>query len=384
MKIALFSQDVVKLAYSAVLSGWAHALAANGVEDIDVVSIKGNPEHEARNPFPPQARHVVLPCNRAALALPSLRRYLREVAPDVLISAVPNINLVALVAMLTSPWTGKLIITHHHPVALSHEDCWKDNKYACRLLYRFAHGSFACSPAVMEDVIATCGLDRAKVTFIPNVTTPSPEMADPDHLHPWLDAEVRPGPVFVTVSRLFRVKNIPLLLEAFDLIAAKIDARLLVIGEGPEKDRLLSIVRQRGLDDRVELLGFVDSPRPYLRKADAFVLASNEEGFGQVYTEAMSEGLPIVTTDAEGGGSRFVLDGGRYGVLVPRGDVQALARAMHRMADPKVRAEYSALGRQRIADFAPKPIGARLLQFLEQIPARNHGYFFGSLSVTNS
>jgi glycosyltransferase involved in cell wall biosynthesis len=373
MKIALFSQDVVKLAYSAVLSGWAHALAANGIEDIDVVSIKGNPEEKAHNPFPPQVRHVVLPCNRAALALPSLRRYLRDVAPDVLISAVPNINLVALSAMLTSPWKGKLIITHHHPVVLSHEDCWKDNKYACWLLYRFAHGSFACSPDVMEDVIATFGLDRARITVISNVITPPPQMVYPERLHPWLDTQVRLGPVFVTVSRLFPVKNIPLLLAAFDLIATKIDARLLVIGDGPEKSAIKSIVRQRALEDRVQLLGFVDSPRPHLRKADAFILASNAEGFGQVYTEAMSEGLPIVTTDAEGGGSRFVLDGGRYGLLVPRGNIEALAQAMVKMADPSVRAEYSELGRQRIRDFSAKPIGARMLQFLEQIPSRNQG-----------
>lgn len=384
MKIALFSQDVVKLAYSAVLSGWAHALVANGIEDIDVVSIKGDPERKALNPFPPQARHVVLPCDRAALALLPLRRYLRDNRPDVLISAVGNINLVALTAMLTSTWPGKLIITHHHPIDLSHADCWKDNKYACRLLYRFAHGSFACSPEVMEDVIATCGLDRARITYIPNVVCPQPRRRDPEQLHPWLDRPSRPGPVFLTVSRLSRVKNIPLLLEAFDLVAGEIDARLLVIGEGPEKETIQSVVRQRKLEGRVELLGFVESPRPYMRKADAFVLSSDEEGFGQVYTEAMSEGLPVVTTDAQGGGSRFVLDNGRYGLLVPRGDARALAQAMVKIANPEVRARYAELGRQRIADFGPKPIGARLLRFLDQIPSRKPGSFLGSPSLTKS
>jgi glycosyltransferase involved in cell wall biosynthesis len=384
MKIALFSQDVVKLAYSAVLSGWAHALAANGVEDIDVVSIKGDPEKEAHNPFPPEVRHVVLPCDRAAFALPSLRRYLRVTAPDVLISAVPNINFVALSAMLTSPWKGKLIITHHHPVVLSHKDCWKDNKYICWLLYRFAHGSFACSPDVMEDVIATCGLDRASMTFIPNVIIPRSEIADPERLHPWLDGQNRRGPVFVTVSRLFPVKNIPLLLDAFDLVAEKIDARLLIIGEGPEKSRITSIIGEKRLEDRVELLGFVDSPWPYLRKADAFVLASNEEGFGQVYTEAMSEGLPIVTTDAKGGGSRFVLDGGRYGLLVPRGDVGALAQGLVKMADTEVRAKYSEMGRKRVLEFGPETVGARLLEFLGRVPSRDRGYFLGSLHLRNS
>jgi len=384
MKIALFSQDVVKLAYSAVLSGWAHALATNGIDDIDVVSIKGNPERDACNPFPPQVRHVVLPCERSAFALPPLRRYLAEESPDVLISAVVNINLLALAAMLTSPWKGKLIITHHHPVALSHEDCWKDNKYACWLLYRFAHGSFACSPNVMEDAIAACDLDPTRVTFIPNVTIPFPQAEDPERLHPWLVDADRPGPVFLSVSRLVRVKNIPMLVDSFARIAQDVDARLLIVGEGPEKDNILSAIRQRKLEDRIQLLGFVESLRPYLRKADAFVLASDEEGFGQVYTEAMSEGLPIVTTDAQGGGSRFVLESGRYGLLVPRGDAEALARAMVKMADPSVRAAYSDLGRRRAADFAPEQVGAKLLRFLERIPERNRGYFLGSPRLTNS
>ena len=77
---------------------------------------------------------------------------------------------------------------------------------------------------------------------------------------------------------------------------------------------------------------------------DAFVLSSDEEGFAQVLTEAMSTGCPVITTDALGGGPRFVTDDGKYGLLVPRGNRAELAGAMERMLQPDVRARYSQLG----------------------------------------
>lgn len=367
MKVAFFTQNVVYSTYSGVISGWCHALAANGLESIDVVSIIGDPEDKAFNPFPPQVRHVVLPCGRAARAFLPLRRYLHEVNPDILVTAVININLVALVTTMMSRWRGKLIITHHHPIKLSHKFTWKDNLYAARLLYRFADGSIAICPDVLEDAIRECGLDRSTMTIIPNVLPPAPDIDELAELHPWLGSQRPSGPVFVTVSRLVPAKNIPLLLDAVRSLTENLDTRLLIIGTGPEGANVRAAIASRGLSEHVDMLGFVSSPRPYMRKADAFVLASNEEGFSQVIAEAMGEGLPVVSTDAEGGGPRFVLQDGRYGMLVPMGDAHALADGMTAMADSSVRAKYASLGRERVEDFSPKSVGGKLMGFLEKV-----------------
>jgi glycosyltransferase involved in cell wall biosynthesis len=365
VKIALFTQNVVDHAYSAVLAGWAHALVRSGVTAIDVVSIVGDPS-QALNQFPPEVRHVVLPGGRAARALMPLRRYLRDQKPDVLMSAVININLLAIVAAKTTKWPGKLIITHHHPIALSHADTWKDNKHAARLLYRFADASVAVSPEVMEDAIRVGRLDRSTVTCIPNVLPPPSGLAATEPPHRWLGGD-RPGPVFVTVSRLVQSKNLPLLLAAFARVTVELDARLIIIGKGSREPETSALVSQMKLDDRVDMAGFVNSPRSYLQRADAFVLASNEEGFGQVLVEAMSVGLPVISTDATGGGPRFVLDGGRYGLLVPKGDAEALAAAMVAMANVSTRADYAALGRERARDFSPAAVGASLAEFIGKV-----------------
>jgi len=363
VKVALFTQDMSGGTFGAVFSGLANALAANGVAALELLTVQGDMS-AAEHPFPPQARHVRLPGGGSAGAIWPLRRHLLSARPDALISGpiIPNLAAV-LAARLARGWTGALILSHHHPVRLARGQSWKNSVPLVRLLYRFADVSFAVSPAVRDEVIEVAGLDPARVECIPNVLPPMPPLA-PGCPHPWLAAGRSGGPVFVTVARLEPVKNLPLLLAAFAEVAAALDARLLIAGSGSEEARLRAQIGALGLEGRAVLLGYVDSPRPYLAAADAFVLASDEEGFGQVLSEAMREGLPVISTDAAGGGARFVLDDGGAGMLVPKGDRAALAQAMTAMADPATRRRYAALARARAACFAPEPVGAALLQLI--------------------
>lgn len=363
MKVALFTQDMSGGAFGAVFAGLAHALAANGVAEIELLTVQGDMS-AAEHPFPAQARYVRLPGGGSAGAIWPLRRHLLRARPDALIAGPIIPNLAAVVAArLAAGWSGKLVLSHHHPVRLARSQSWKNSAALVRLLYRFADLSFAVSPAVRDEVIEVAGLDPARVGCIPNVLSPLPPLSEPC-THPWLATNRSGGPVFVTVGRLEPVKNLPLLLEAFAQVAEPLDARLLIAGSGSEEGRLRAQIGALGLAERVQLLGYVVSPRPFLRAADAFVLASDEEGFGQVLSEAMREGLPVISTDAAGGGARFVLDAGRAGMLVPRGDAVALAEAMRTMAAPATRRRYAELGLARAASFAPEPVGAALLELI--------------------
>jgi glycosyltransferase involved in cell wall biosynthesis len=369
MKVALFTQDMSGGAFGAVFSGLANALSANGVAALELLTVKGDMAR-AEHPFPPQARPVPLPGGGSAGAIAALRRHLLRARPDALISGPIIPNLAAVVAgRLAWGWPGKVILSHHHPVGLARGQSWKNSVPLVRLLYRFADGSFAVSPAVRDEVIEIAGLDPARIGCLPNVLPPLPPTTEPCP-HPWLVPGRSGGPVFLTVARLEPVKNLPLLLKAFARIAEPLDARLLIAGSGSQEAALRARIGVLGLEERVQLLGYVTSPRPYLRAADAFVLASNEEGFGQVLSEAMREGLPVISTDAKGGGARFVLDDGAAGLLVPRGDPIALAQAMNAMADPETRRRYAERARVRAQAFAPEPVGAALLRLIEQLPTR--------------
>ena len=139
---------------------------------------------------------------------------------------------------------------------------------------------------------------------------------------------------------------------------------LLIVGEGPGRAQAAEQIRQLGLSALAETVGWVEDPMQFAARAWAFVLPSDEEGYAQVLTEAMSVGCPVITADAQGGGPRFVTDDGRYGLLIPRDDRTKLTEAMEQMLKPDVRAQYSELGLQRAEELSPANSANALVDFL--------------------
>jgi len=143
--------------------------------------------------------------------------------------------------------------------------------------------------------------------------------------HPWL----APGepPVVMGIGRLAPKKDFTTLVRAFAEVRQDVRARLMILGEGPERAELESLVRTLDLEADVALPGFVDNPYAYLARASLFVLSSRWEGLPTVLIEAMFCGAPVVSTDCPSG-PHEILNGGRYGRLVPVGDLSALAGAI--------------------------------------------------------
>jgi glycosyltransferase involved in cell wall biosynthesis len=115
----------------------------------------------------------------------------------------------------------------------------------------------------------------------------------------------------------------------------------------------------------VDFLGYQDNPLPFLRAADAFVLSSRAEGFGNVLVEAMGCGTPVISTDCPHGPAE-ILDSGRYGLLVPPNDQQALAAAMTSVSDLKDRFPADLL-KARAAGFTTAACTAAYLQLFGSI-----------------
>jgi len=108
--------------------------------------------------------------------------------------------------------------------------------------------------------------------------------------------------------------------------------RLLIFGEGPERPQLEALASTLGISDDLVLPGFVENPYAAFSRAALFVLSSDYEGLGNVLIEALACGCPVVSTDCPSGPAE-ILDGGRYGELVPVNDTEALAAAMIRTLD---------------------------------------------------
>jgi len=104
-------------------------------------------------------------------------------------------------------------------------------------------------------------------------------------------------------------------------------ARLLILGEGENRPALEALILQLGLEQDVNLMGFVQNPYAFMAHSALFVLPSRWEGLPTVLIEALYLGMPIVSTDCPGG-SREILRDGEYGRLVPVDDPAALAEAI--------------------------------------------------------
>jgi glycosyltransferase involved in cell wall biosynthesis len=142
---------------------------------------------------------------------------------------------------------------------------------------------------------------------------------------------------------------------------------LRVAGEGPERARLEGLIRALGLEGRVSLLGALEDPFAEMRRATAFLMASEHEGFPVVLIEAMACGCPVVAFDCDFGPREAIRDG-IEGFLVRPGDAAAFARRLELLAaDPDRREAMARAARIRAADFDPERAAAHWLLPIERL-----------------
>ena len=204
-----------------------------------------------------------------------------------------------------------------------------------RELFEHAHGA-----VFQTEEAADCFSERvqSKSVIIPNAVLGNlPENAGPR------DKRV------ITFCRLVPQKNLNLLLDAFSIFHKGIgkDYRLEVYGDGPGAPALLERAERLGITEAFSLLPFSAEIHSKVEGAAMFVSSSDFEGLQNSLIESMAMGVPCIATDCLGGGGRSVTDEGRRGLLVQRGDVDALALAMSRVISEPGLADYlGARGRE--------------------------------------
>jgi glycosyltransferase involved in cell wall biosynthesis len=218
-----------------------------------------------------------------------------------------------------------------------------------RLLSRRVDGLIAVSSDVARAVRREYRVPRSKVAVIPNGV-------DLDRFEIDVDRDaVRAGlgihadaPVAIVVAKLLPQKGHRILLEALPAVLGRHPRmRFLLVGEGALADSLREQIRRAGLEESVQLLGPRRDIPELLAASDLFVLPSLWEGLPMALLEAMASGLPVVASDVSG--TREVVQDGESGLLVPAGDVSALAAAMSRLlADREMASRLGQAGRRRV------------------------------------
>jgi sugar transferase (PEP-CTERM/EpsH1 system associated) len=190
------------------------------------------------------------------------------------------------------------------------------------------------------------GIPEAKVVVIPNGIDPERFRHLPDKRVARAGLGLPAGGALIgTVARLHPVKNLPVLLEAVAMLP---EVSLVVVGDGPERTRLVRLAVELGLQQRVQFVGQQRDVLPWLAACDLFALPSESEGLSMAILEAMAAALPVVATRV-GGTPELVMDQ-VTGRLVPSGDPRPLAQAIGSLVgDPGLRHKMGRAGAERVA-----------------------------------
>ncbi len=241
----------------------------------------------------------------------TLRRTLRGLNPDVVISFVADVN--ALTVLAVRGLAVPLIISErNHPRAHRIPFRWR---VARRVLYPFAD-AMVVQTGPVADFYRQWGITPQVIS---------------NPLRNGVDQARAPQRMILAVGRLTRQKGFDLLLQAYARSGLFPHWRLVVAGEGQERQRLEDLARSLGVAPAVDMPGLTQHINGYLARASMFVLSSRYEGFPNALAEAMGAGLPCISFNCPYGPGQMIHHR-KNGLLVRPEDVASLARSMHELA----------------------------------------------------
>lgn len=295
-------------------------------------------------------------------SVPLLAIYLRRNRPDVLMAGL-------------LPWASALAIflsRTRTPLVISVQGLPKPSKWRNRVwgwLGKRVVAWVIPADSISERLRAMTGREINYFVITNPVLDSSQIGADIESAdHEWY--QPKSYRIVLGAGRLTRQKNFEHLLRAFSQTSGRLDAddlRLVIVGEGEERDRLERLATELGIESQVSMPGHVSNPYAYMAHSDVFVLTSRWEGPGHVLIEALATGTPCVTVDCPSGPAE-TLGEGKFGAVVPVDDVDQLASAIaNALADPGEARRKSALAKPELSRYTAEKVGALYAQMLDSI-----------------
>lgn len=292
--------------------------------------------------------------------LPKLATYIRRERPDVLITGL--LGVVGVFARELSMSKTKVIISIQglpRPTRVRNF-LWKH-------LYSRADAIVSPSTDIIkrlpEKVTSNTCINH--VIYNPVLDEDTLEQTHEPVEHKWFGKNRLP--VILGVGRLTRQKDFHTLIKAFALVRKTCPAKLVILGEGEQRKDIESLAQKLNVFEDLDMPGFVKNPHKYMANSGVFVLSSIWEGPGHVYIEALSAGVPVVSTDCPFG-PREMLSNGKAGLLVPVGDEEAMAEAIVKiLVDSNLAENFKKVGLERSQDFYPDNIVKKYLQLIDKL-----------------
>ncbi|MCK0470252.1 glycosyltransferase [Halalkalibacter sp. APA_J-10(15)] len=321
------------------------------------LNMNGSYENELKE----DVTFIKLETARLSRSIGRLKEIIQTEQIDLVFSTIPRVNTIAILANRLSRTGAKNVIREADNLGGS----FKENMQLLGfgLVYKLAHQIVSLSEGVKANLVKRYKVKPEEVKVIYNpvdlrLIAQKRKEEDMDSVHQALfDTGDK---VIVTAGRLVKQKDQETLIRAFYALNQKVSSQLILLGEGPLKESLLSLGVELGIADRIHFLGFQANPYQYFSKADLFVLTSIHEGFSHVIAEALATGTPVVATDCHSG-PREVLDDGKYGELCEVGNEIDVAKKMEKVLlyNKEKSEQVSRNGMERAAHFDANKIVAQ-------------------------
>lgn len=371
-RVALFMHGIEAGVFTRLGTALIRGFKEAGINDCDLVVLNATDEEKS---WYPDINIVSLDVKHATYSLFPLVSYFRNHQPDVIFPMPWYFNVIAIWARMLAGTDTKIIMTEHNVISLEasieHRAKLKLRylPLIMRYSYPFGHGLIGVSQDVITDLLQKIKISP-RIPMIAIPTTVDVErvqrLAQEPVNHPWLEDDN--VAVILTAARLAKQKQLDILLRAFSqAVKTSTHLRLLILGEGSLRLELENLCKELKIDEYVSMPGYVSNPYGYMANCDAFVLTSAWEGCPVALGEAMACGAAVIVNDAPGG-SKDMVDYGKYGLMVPTGDIEALSTAILKVvSNPDVKEHYRKQGHSRAQDFKYSKISNQYLDFYQTV-----------------
>ena len=283
-----------------------------------------------------------------------LRKIWREIKPDVVLSFIGKNNIMAL-STATREDIKVVVSVRADP----------DMEYNTKGLKAGMLATFGKAAGI---VVQTTGARDWFPAFIRRKCTILPNAINPAFIRKRYVGDREKS--IVMVGRLDENKDQSLVMRCFAEVTKDEfkDYKLVIYGDGPDRSKLQRLATSLGIDKKCEFAGMVKHVAEHIEKASLFILASRQEGMPNALIEAMSLGLPCISTDCPSGGPRDLINNGENGILVPVSDENAMKEAMRKVLSDEAFAEKIGQAATKVQQqYNPEETNLKWEKYLDKI-----------------
>jgi len=336
-------------------------------EDIEVVFILNKKVGPFLTKLNSKVRVEELKVNKIRKAVFLLPKLLKKEKPDICIAAMWPLTSLMIVIFKIFFLKTKLIISDHVNLTESIKKETNFNYLLFKLIlkytYPFADGIICVSNGVRDNICKISGINKNKIKVIYNPVILDQQIGKFNYYKDF--KKNKNELIFLSVGSLKLQKNHEILINAFSLLDNNANAKLIILGSGPMKNKLLKLIDSKKNKEKIQIVDFNLEVEKYFLNSNIFVLSSDWEGFGNVLVEALHYGLKIISSDCKYGPSE-ILENGKFAELFEVGNVNEL----HKILDKQLIEYDNELIYQnyiRSLDFTVSKISKEYLEYFNKI-----------------